>query len=50
MDKEIEEILDDNEQFFPTAGDAEREYWKLSPEERVQVPESLRVRFDSLAE
>jgi len=44
VEKEIEEILDDIERYFLTATDAEQEYWKLSPDERVGLPESLRVR------
>ena len=36
MDNEIEEILDEIEEFFLTASDAERAYRKLSPDERAQ--------------
>ena len=50
MEKEIEEILDDIEPFFLTARDAKREYRALSLDERARLPESLRVRFESLAE
>jgi hypothetical protein len=47
---QIEEILEEIEESLGTVRDAEREYWKLSPDERAQLPESLRVRFESLSE
>ena len=50
MDKEIDEILDDIEQFFLMARDAEREYRALSPDERAQLPKLVRDHFESLAE
>ena len=50
MDKEIDEILDDIEQFFLTARDAEREYWTLPPDERARLPQFVRVRFESLSD
>ncbi len=47
--EQIEGPLDDIEQFFLTASDAELEYWKLSPEERAQLPQSVRDRFEPLS-
>ena len=50
MDKEIEEIMEEIERQLRTVTDAERVYRKLSPDERARLPESLRVRFEPLAE
>jgi hypothetical protein len=48
--EEIEEILEEIVQSLGTDRDADRAYSKLSPDERAQLPESLRVRFETLAE
>lgn len=47
MDREIEGILDDIKQFLLTASDAERKYWKLSPDARALLPQQVRDFFDS---
>lgn len=47
--KQIAEIMREIEQSLATVMDPERAYWKLSPEERAQLPESLRIRFESLS-
>jgi hypothetical protein len=48
--EQIEEILEEIVQSLATITDAERAYWKLSPEEREQLPQLMCARFDALAE
>ncbi len=50
MDKEAEEIMEEIVQSLATVTDAEREYWRLSLDERLRLPQSMRVRFDSSSE
>ncbi len=50
MNEEIAEALGEIAQFFLTASDAGRKYRELSPDARARLPESLRARFESLAE
>ncbi len=50
MDKEVEEIMKEIERQLRTVTEAERAYWNLPTEEREQLPEHVRVRFESLSE
>jgi len=40
--KEVEESI-------ATARDAERAYWRLSPDERVRLPQHVRAVIDSVS-
>jgi len=45
---EIDKIMEEIEESLATVTDAERAYWRLSQDEREQLPQLLRVWFDTL--